>query len=105
MAEALPKIKAHTYSTKPRVVEAIRISEDNIQWVADWCGGEVNESYIAYGRMYSEDGQEFPQRISKLPEFNCYIGEWVLKYKSGLFTTMSDKEFQKRYHRTGLRFN
>lgn len=108
MDEALPelkahKIKAHTYATKPVVVEAIRISKDNIQWVADWCGGEVHESYIAYGRMYSEDGQEFPQRISKLPEFNAYIGDWVVKFKDNLFSPMSDKEFNKKYHRTGLR--
>ena len=97
MDEALPKIKAHRYSTKPEVVEAIRISEDNIQWVADWCGGNVHESYIAHGRMYSEDGQE------KLPEFNSYIGEWVLKFKDGGFMPMSDTDFSRKYHRTGLR--
>ena len=103
MAEALPKIKAHRYATKPVVVEAIRISKDNIQWVADWCGGDVNASYIAYGRMYPEAGKEFPERISKLPEFNAYIGEWVVKFKDGLFAPMSDKEFNKKYRRTGLR--
>lgn len=83
MAEALPdieelKFKAHRYSTTPEVVEAIRISKDNIQFVEDWCGGTVNESYI---------------------------GDWVVKFKDNRFMVMRDEDFSKKYRRTGLRLD
>lgn len=103
MGEALPdiedlKIKAHRYSTTPEVVEAIRISKDNIKWVANWCGGTVNENHLDHQRMYLTVGQGF-----YVSDVHSYIGDWVIKLKDGLFTSMSDADFSRKYHRTGLR--
>lgn len=91
-----PTIKR--YSTTPEVVEAAQVTENNLEELARWCGGEVrekqshDEGVVKYVLVPSIEGALWTKP-----------GWWLVKYvDTGRFTVKSEKEFEA-FHLVGLR--
>lgn len=86
-------MKTHKFARKPFYVDAVRVSEANIEEVAQWCNGKV---------MENEDGQRYV-KVTVLRPLNdrqteAFIGDWVLYAGTGfkVYTTKAfDKAFEK----------
>ena len=65
---------------KPFTIDAIRVTEDNLEQIAKWCGGE----------FHGETRGKKEVRYIKVPVTNplnerqtkAYVGDWVLHSKS-----------------------
>ena len=69
------------YSRKPFDVEAVKLTPENIEEVAQWCGGEVRTSDLS-----KSGGQEGYQQYIKVPvkrplndrQTRAYYDDWVV---------------------------
>lgn len=74
------------YTRKPFEVEAVEVTPQNINDVAEWCGGRVLQSDLSKdgGRSGS---QEYIKVAVKRPlsdrQTRAYYGDWVLFARSG----------------------
>lgn len=86
-------MKTHKFARKPFYVDAVRVSEENIQEVAKWCNGEVQSS--------AEEGLYIKVRVHRpLTERQtmAFIGDWVLFAGSG-FKVYTPKAFDKSFEK------
>ena len=70
------------YERKPFVVDAIRVTVDNIKSVAEWTGGEVRTE----SRSNKETVQYVKVRVHRPiddRQSKAYIGDWVLYAGTG----------------------
>lgn len=70
-------LQTEKYSRKPFDVEAVQVTEENIDTVAKWCGGEVrsdNHKNRTVRYIYLEVNKVFSERQKK-----ALIGDYVLK--------------------------
>lgn len=85
-------MKTHKFARKPFYVDAVRVSEANIEEVAQWCDGAVE----------TEENQRYV-KVKVLRPLNdrqtqAFIGDWVLFAGTGfkVYTTKAfDKAFEK----------
>lgn len=84
-----------TYARKPFTVKAVRVTEDNIGTVADWCGGEVHSSRFAKdGKLTNRSFIKVPvQRPMNEKQTQAYIGDWVLQHADKSWKVYIDKAF------------
>jgi hypothetical protein len=86
------KLKTHKFARKPFYVDAVRVSADNIEKVAEWCGGEIRTD---------EEGKHVKVNVYRPQserQSKAYVGDWVLYSGSGYkcYTPKSfDKSFEK----------
>lgn len=84
------------YITKPEIIDAVKISADNISGVAVWCGGEEHST------VYSEHDARDDKLWVKVPSikgtFNAHVGDWLCKNGSGRFFVVEDEEFKSLYY-------
>lgn len=83
-------IKTTRYARKPFEVDAVQVSAENFQEVAEWCGGEIktfpNEQFIKI----------HVPRVLNERQTKAYIGDWVLKAGQG-FKVYTNKGFLKSF--------
>ena len=76
------------YKKRPVVIEAVQLSEDNMEYVARWCGGR--EAFSYEGR-----------RVVNIPTLEGtmigQIGDWIIKGISGEFYPCKNDIFEKTY--------
>lgn len=89
-------LKTHKFARKPFYVDAVRVSENNIEEVAEWCKGKVETN---------EDGQKFIRVEVNRPlnerQTQAFIGDWVLFAGTGFKVYMPkafDRSFEKVKH-------
>jgi len=69
----------------PVTVNAIKLTPENLKWVAQWCGGEVGVMDVnikiptLYGSMYAVDGN------------------YVIKKRNGDFFILHSSYFEDQY--------
>lgn len=86
---------------KPFPVDAVRVTLENIDEVAAWCGGEVRLGAGRPGRKVEiETYIKVPaDRPLNEKQTQAYIGDWVLKAETGGFKVYTnramDNSFQK----------
>jgi hypothetical protein len=72
-------LHTHKFTRKPFAVEAVQVTNENIEEVAEWCQGQVRRSAGPNGRN--------PQRYIKLRvpgalntrQTQAYINDWVVQ--------------------------
>lgn len=87
-------MKTHTFARKPFYVEAVRVTDKNIEEVAEWCGGELglaepNRRYIRVSNV---------SRPLNDRQRQAFVGDWVLRAGNGfkIYTAKAfDRSFEK----------
>lgn len=86
-------MKTHKFARKPFYVDAVRVSEANIEEVAAWCEGEIQET---------EDEQLYISVKVHRPlterQTQAFVGDWVLFAGSG-FKVYTPKAFDKSFEK------
>jgi hypothetical protein len=80
-------IVTEKYTRRPFEIEAIRITKENFNEVAEWCGGEILDHN---GKQYIKVDVTRPLTEKQTRGF---IGDWLLKAGSG-FKVYTHKAFQ-----------
>jgi hypothetical protein len=87
------KMKTHKFARKPFYVDAVRVSEDNIAEVAEWCQGEVLSD--------GDEGKYVKVRVHRPltdRQTKAFIGDWVLYAGTG-FKVYTPKAFDKSFEK------
>lgn len=85
-------LKTHKFARKPFYVDAVRVSDANIEEVAEWCAGSIEED---------EEGRFVRVKVHRpLTErqTKAYVGDWVLRAGSG-FKVYVPKAFDKSFEK------
>lgn len=89
-------MKTTTYVRKPFYIQAVRVTESNMDEIAQWCGGEVevrqsstDEKPIAHVRVRVH-------RPLNERQTTAFIGDWVLEAETG-FKIYTAKAFEKSF--------
>ena len=92
-------IVTETYTRKPFEIEAIRVTEANMEDVAKWCGGEIlsNESGKRYIKVDVTHALNEKQKMA-------FVRDWVLKVK-GSFKVYTHKAFTNCFDKGTLETN
>ena len=103
-------VQTESYTRKPFPVDAVQVSEDNIQAVATWCGGEIRYSTktVMDADLPYEEAKKTETKV-KIPyvkvgvhhplnerQTKAYAGDWVLKSDSG-FKVYTERAFEKSF--------
>lgn len=94
---------ANVYHRIPHKAEAMRVSESNLEEVANWCGGEVISGNTAIGVM-SFFGAKKSDTCVAVPTKNGYIdvapGDWLVKEaRDGIFFRLDHDSFTQLYQK------
>lgn len=84
------------YERKPLVVEAVRVTAENLYEVAQWCGGEIHKA-LPSDQKFIEVAVLHPLHKKQT---RANVGDWVLKSDQG-FKIYADTAFQKGFHIAG----
>lgn len=96
-----PVFKPQEYIRRPLVVLAEEVTEENMEAVATWCGGDIRTSGPS-----EEEGRPGEQKYIKVPvkrplnnkQTQAYVGDWVLKAGSG-FKVYTPKAFSSSFQK------
>lgn len=90
------------YNRHVFAVEAVQVTADNMQEIADWANG-----YVLTGMKLLVDNH--PKQLTKdcvlitigdgehMKESKAYVGDWVLMSEDGWLAQYTDKEFREQY--------
>lgn len=79
------------YARKPFFVDAVRVTEDNLDQIAQWCGGEIRTKVI---KGEANKYVHVPvKRALNVRQTQAFIGDWVLYAGSG-FKVFTHKAFE-----------
>lgn len=83
-------LQIESYLRKPFQIEAVKVTEDNMVKVAEWCGGDVFAddpgAYIKV-RVY---------RALNVRQTQAFVGDWVLYAGTG-YKVYTDKAFHNSF--------
>ncbi len=81
------------FRKKPVVIEAIRLSETNMQEIVDWTGGG------SHPLIATTDSGYFSGMIIRTPEgsMRASTGDWIIKGVKGEFYPCKDDIFRATY--------
>lgn len=85
-------MKTHKFARKPFYVDAVRVSEANIEEVSKWCGGEIQTD---------DEGTYIKVRVHRPltdRQTKAYVGDWVLYAGTG-FKVYTPKAFDKSFEK------
>lgn len=81
------------YVRKPFNVEAVQVTEENLQEIADWCNGELRQT---------ADGTPFVkvdvQRPLSTRQTRGFVGDWILFAGRG-FKVYTQKAFEGSFEK------
>lgn len=86
-------LKTHKFARKPFYVDAVRVSETNIDEVAEWCGGTVVPEHEEGKHVSVEVHRPMNERQTM-----AFIGDWVLFAGSG-YKVYTPKAFDKSFEK------
>jgi len=84
-------MQTQKFSRKPLYVDAVRVTKDNVQEIADWCDGTVADpdKPRRFIRVHTH-------RSVTVPKTRAFVGDWVLKSPIG-FRVYSNVAFEKAF--------
>lgn len=83
------------YERKPFVVEAVQVTEDNMQEIKEWCEGVV---VMASPHGDSEDFVRVPvARPMTDRQTKAFVGDWVLHVKDKGFKVFNNTAFKRTF--------
>lgn len=86
-------MKTHKFARKPFYVDAVRVSEANLQEVAEWCKGAVSTTNEGHAFIEVEVYRPITPRQTQ-----AFIGDWVLFSGNG-FKVYTPKAFDKAFEK------
>lgn len=86
-------MKTHKFARKPFYVDAVRVSEANIEEVAAWCEGQILTDDIEGPYVKVRVHRPLTDRQTK-----AFIGDWVLFAGTG-FKVYTPKAFDKSFEK------
>lgn len=89
------ELMSNYYVRKPLVVEAYRLTEENLYDVAKWCDGEVHTNAVD-GRYVLVDVLHPTTQAQKIAK----PGSWILRSSQG-FKIFTDRAFTRGFEPTG----
>lgn len=89
------------YSRKSFIVEAIQVTEENLQEVATWCGGEVQTTSRPQKGSDEKESADFikvkvANRARNDRQTRAYPGDWLLLSEVG-FKVYTDRAFKNTF--------
>lgn len=90
------EIEIQVYVRKPFYVEAVLVTEENMETVAAWCNGNV-QTYKKNPDRYIKVQVANP-RSSR--QTRAYAGDWVLKAEGESFKVYRAEPFNKVFDKT-----
>lgn len=81
------------YIRRPFEVEAVQVTEENIQDVADWCDGEIRHTAEKIPFVKVQVARPMTTRQTR-----AFIGDWVL-YAGRGFKVYNTKAFEGSFQR------
>jgi len=88
-------IETSKYVRKPFTVEGIQVSEENLEQVADWCGGHVRTQ-----TTMSDGAKRYVKVNVREPKTNrqtkAYVGDWILLSDGG-YKVYTQSAFEKSF--------
>lgn len=92
-------MKTHKFARKPFYVDAVRVSEANIEEVATWCGGTIKVDEEAGSPTL---GQKYVHVKVHRPlterQTQAFVGDWVLFAGTG-YKVYTPKAFDKSFEK------
>lgn len=73
-------VQTQKFVRKTFEIEAVQVTEDNLNEVATWCNGEVKTALNGQGKTFIEVNVKNPMTDRQKQAF---VGDWVLYNKSG----------------------
>lgn len=70
-------METQTYARKPFYVQAVRVTEENFEKVAEWTGGEIQSA--KQGKFIKVD----VQKVIYERQTQAFVGDWVLNSQNG----------------------
>lgn len=92
-------LKTHKFARKPFYVDAVRVTEGNMEEVAKWCQGEIKTEGDA-GRA-EEETRYISVKVHRPltdRQTQAFVGDWVLFAGSG-FKVYTPKAFDKSFEK------
>lgn len=89
-------MKTHKFARKPFYVDAVRVSEANMEEVAEWCGGTIVEALEG-----AEDASFISVKVYRPindRQTQAYPGDWVLFAGTG-YKVYTPKAFDKSFEK------
>jgi len=89
-----------TYQRKTFRVQAIRVTEENMKELADWCGGQFKiETSGPHGGLGDPYIQVAIGRVQGRPQHaSAYVGDWVTRLSAGNnFRVYKSKSFLEAF--------
>ncbi|QGJ88052.1 hypothetical protein SEA_AVAZAK_75 [Gordonia phage Avazak] len=94
-------LKTQTFQRKPFQVEAVQITEENFEMVADWCGGSiVTVQEPSVKQLLPGEPKRFIQVSVTRPltkrQTEAYVGDWILFASKG-YKVYANRPFLKNF--------
>jgi hypothetical protein len=86
-----PSLKFENYTRKPFTVQAVQVTEDNLNTVAEWCGGEVQTLSNNVKFIKVDVSRPITTRQTR-----AFLGDWVL-YAGRGFKVYTEKAFRMNF--------
>ena len=87
------------FQVKPDRIQAVRLTRENVEHAANWCGGRVGEEPKS-----SDPTDVYTYLIVPTIDGNVSvnIGDWVIRFHNkGSFAGMTNENFQRKYQQVG----
>lgn len=92
-------VVTETYTRKPFEIEAVKVTEENMEDVAKWCGGEIQTT---------ESGKRFIKVDVTRPlsdkQTRAFAGDWTLRVKNS-FKVYTNKAFVHCFDKGTIKAN
>lgn len=85
-------MKTESYVRNPLVVDALRVTDENFNDVAEWCKGEIRQDNDEKFFIFLQVRHPLHSRQKK-----AYVGDWILKTKSG-YKIYPDDAFKANFN-------
>lgn len=89
-------LKIETFERLPFTIQAIQVTDQNINQVAKWCKGRVKTEG---GRVKKKFIKVDVKRALNERQTMAYVGDWVLKAGTG-FKVYTEKAFSESFRKT-----
>lgn len=88
------------FSSKPFVVDAVQVTEENFDDVVEWCGGDVRTQRATLIGDGEEDKRYIKVRVSRPlseKQSQAFVGDWVLLNSNSRYKVYTDKAFNANF--------
>lgn len=84
-------LQTSKFIRKPLLVEGLQVTEDNMETIAKWCGGEICET-VSKRNFIKLETKPSPMTRQNM----AFAGDWVLKSEMG-FKIYSKRAFDRTF--------